>query len=217
MNKIFLQLDTRLAKYREPVENANDLRYAADQLWTSLNTDDTCRCSTLWLDLVHENGEPLTEEEREDFFDCEARDRELAFGRVCPDASIEFEAEEDVIRSIVDVENVPAGVRVGVYRGNITVEAEAHFVSYPNRHFSEFHQYEGVDEDAAYACSDLMTAINATADAIVNVLEASGIVPEEIYKADAESLDIYHQQCDGNYVVADLDDLTFGSISFDKP
>jgi cell division FtsZ-interacting protein ZapD len=220
MKNVFLQLNAAtIKKYRVPVESAKDLRYAAADLWESITPADTCRASTLWLDLVHEAGTALTEDEREAFFDSAAGDLELAFGRVCPTATIEIEAEEDKIRDIVAGVTVPEGVGVHLYRGQISVEAEAHFVSYPNRHLNKFSQYEGVDYDAIDACSDKMKAVNETANAIIAALEAAGVEVDEdgVFLADAESIDIYRQQSGGDYFFVNLYELKHDSIMFDNP
>lgn len=218
MKNVFLQLNAATIKeYRVAVESAADLRYAAADLWTSLTPADTCGASNLWLDLVHEDGTPLSEEEREEFFDCASGDLELAFGRVCPDATIEIEAEEDEINAIIDGVPVPEGVRAFAYRGQVYIEADELFVSYPNRHLNKFHQYEGVDYDAARACSDKMAAINKTAEAIIAALEAAGVEPYEVYHADSERIDIYHQQLGGDYFCVDLYNLKHDSVIFDNP
>lgn len=218
MNNVYLQLDTRNNTLKLPVMDASDLRYAISSMWEACGNTGTFG---RYIDLVHEDGKELTEEEREAFFDEEiSADCEIALGDCWLSADIQFEEaldEEQKVRIFNIADSIPHNdFCVFVYNGQLTLQTRnnIHFTSYPNKHARfKSARYEYAECDARSEAKSKIEAINKLLETIAERIKNELGIELELVPFDGEWFN-FDEESYGDYKIVNLKELYYDYISF---
>lgn len=216
MNNVFLQIETRVEKYREQVLDATDLRPTLHNLWKAIQGIPS-RC---YIDLVDERGRPLASDEREAFFASADADCEMAIGDCYVASTIEFSEPltDDQLRAVVGyIDDLPhSGVkaRADAYEVELSSSEDIHFTAFPNRNTRlKSARYEHVESEASYASWHSAKAVNDALKALVDIIEDGLGVDMHVIAFHPDFFD-FRGDCPmyGDYRVVNLADLEYGYI-----
>lgn len=219
MNNIYLQLDTRDHKLKQPVKDSSDIRHAISSMWKECGNTGTFG---RYVDLVHEDGTVLDIEEREAFFEDVIADCEIALGDCWLSASIDFEErltgeQKTQIFNIVDTIQHDE-FYVSVYDGELVLQTqnEIHFSSYPNRHMRfDSARYEHAECDACSEAKDKIEAINKILEKIAERIKEELGIEFELIPFNGEWFDFRGDNASyGDYKIVNLGELLYDYVAF---
>lgn len=219
MDNIYLQLETRDNKLKLPVMDATDIRYAISSMWKECgNAGSFGR----YVDLVHEDGRELSIEEREEFFEQEDADCEIAIGDCWILTSIEFNeplTKEQKVAILDIVSDVPhKGFTASLYSEQLVLQSkdEIHFTAFPNRNVRlRSARYEGIELEAGYESKNEIERLNKALHEInIRIKEELGIVAEEL-PFEIDWFDFREDSANyGDYKIVNLGDLMYDYVAF---